>query len=249
MKSIISRTSDSIDNFKPAIRMGSSGGGTVDSSQDDSNSSSLLDVSGHSIKSCLAVKNHRESSNDRLSTSVHSVDRSDRSVRFDTVEFREYPIILCDNPSASGPPIGLGWGYDPKNTLQAQVDAYEAHRDGGESQDAIILRRTKGELRIPPHVREGILLDAGYSRSEIRAVVQMSGKDKKRRNTSENRHLDMIAPILKGVESVKLGMKRSVSLPSFRLGRVSRDFQDSDLLDDSLHSSQRSLDRTHPQYD
>jgi hypothetical protein len=173
MKFIRSRRVVSYDDSKPAalIEMKSIDSMTV-FSQDDSNRSSFRGVIGHIIKSCLTVKTQRDSLNNQ-STSTHSHSDLDRSVRFHTVEFREYPIILCDNPSASGPPVGLGWGYDPKNTLQAQVDAYEAYRDG--------LRRTKSELRIPPYIREFILLEAGYSRYEIRSVVQMSEKAKERR--------------------------------------------------------------------
>ena len=84
-------------------------------------SNGLDDSSGHSLKSCMTIKTHQES----LNSSTHSVG-STKSVRYDTVEFREYPIILCDNPStSSGPPIGLGWAYDPKDTIRTEINAYE----------------------------------------------------------------------------------------------------------------------------
>jgi hypothetical protein len=204
------------------------------SSPDDSTRSSLLDVSCHSIKSCLAVKTHRDSLMDMSSRSDRSC--SCRSVRFHTVEFREYPVILCDNPSASGPPIGLGWEYDPEDTLQAQVDDYEAHRHEDD-------RRTKSGLRIPPNIREDKLLQAGFSRSEIRSVVQMSEKEKERRRSSLLRK-QRIGPILKGVENIKLGFKRSMSLPSLRPGKNDCSSQDSDFLDASQDSD--FLDRTNP---
>ncbi|KAL3762370.1 hypothetical protein ACHAW5_011111 [Stephanodiscus triporus] len=162
------------------IKMKSSGGRTVDS-HDDSNHVSFLGAIGQIIKSCSTIHTHHESLNNQ-STSTHS--DLNRSVRFHTVEFREYPIILCDNPSASGPPVGLGWGYDPKNTLQAQVDAYEANREG--------LRRSKSELRIPPYVREFILLENGYTRSEIRSMVKMLEKVKERRRKENLRQHNII---------------------------------------------------------
>ena len=203
-------------------------------SPDDSTRSSLLDVSCHSIKSCLVVKTHHDSLLDMSSRLNRSC--SFRSVRFHTVEFREYPVILCDNPSASGPPIGLGWEYDPEDTLQAQIDDYESHRHGDD-------RRTKSGLRIPPHIREDKLIQAGYSRSEIRSVVQMSDKEKERRRSNLLRK-QRIEPILKGVEHIKLGFKRSVSLPSMRPGKKDCSSQDSDFLDASRDSS--FLDRTDP---
>lgn len=95
-------------------------------------SSGLDDSSDHSFKSCLKIKTHLDS----LNSSTHSVGSTcTKSVRYDTVEFREYPIILCDNPStSSGPPIGLGWTFDPKDTIRTEVNAYESYRDGdGES--------------------------------------------------------------------------------------------------------------------
>jgi hypothetical protein len=173
----------------------------------------------------LAVKTHRDSLMDMSSRSETSC--SCRSVRFDTVEFREYPVILCDNPSASGPPIGLGWEYDPEDTLQAQLDDYESHRHGDD-------RRTKSGLRIPPNIREDKLLQAGYSRSEIRSVVQMSEKEKERRRSSLVRK-QRIGPILKGVENIKLGFKRSMSLPSLHLGKNDCSSQDSDFHNASQH--------------
>ena len=206
----------------------------TNSSPDDSTCSSLLDVCCHSIKSCLAVKSHRDSLMDMSSRSDRSC--SCRSVRFDTVEFREYPVILCDNPSASGPPIGLGWKYDPEDTLQAQLDDYESHRHGDD-------RRTKRGLRIPPNIREDKLLQAGYSRSEIRSVVQMAEKEKERQRSGLIRK-QRIGPILKGAENIKLGFKRSISLSSLRLGKNDCSSQDSDFVNASQHSD--FLDRTNP---
>jgi hypothetical protein len=96
----------------------------VSSGSDNTKTSNCLDNStGHSLKSCLTIKTQQDSFN----SSTHSVG-STKSVRYDTVEFREYPIILCDNPStSSGPPIGLGWAFDPKDTIRTEINAYEAY--------------------------------------------------------------------------------------------------------------------------
>ena len=183
---------------------------------DDSTRSSFLDnscsstKSCSSMKSCLTVKTNRESLNSYLSSHSRRSPPLHKNVRFHTVEFREYPIILCDNPSASGPPIGLGWRYNPKDTLRAEIDAYESHRDLND-QD----RRCKNQLRIPSDKREDILLDVGYSRSEIRLVVQTSATEKEKQRVKLLRK-QRIEPFLKGVNNIKLGLRRSNSASSLR---------------------------------
>jgi hypothetical protein len=184
---------------------------------DDSTCSSFLDNSCSSTKSCLTVKTSRESLNSSMSLKSRHSHLIHKKVRFHTVEFREYSIILCDNPSASGPPIGLGWRYNPKNTLRAEVDAYESYRDRND-QD----RRCKSQLRIPSDRREDILLDFGYSRSEIRSVVKTSTMEKERHRAKLLRK-ERIDSILKGVKHIKLGFRRSISASSLRQGQIDED--------------------------
>jgi hypothetical protein len=157
----------------------------------------------------MTIKTHQES----LNSSTHSVG-STKSVRYDTVEFREYPIILCDNPStSSGPPIGLGWAYDPKDTIRTEINAYEAYRDGDGETTTQSIKRNKNELRIPPDIREDFLLQLGYSRSEIRSAVELSMKDKKRIQATVKQD-QRVEPIRKGIQSIKRGMNRTLSLQS-----------------------------------
>ena len=173
-------------------------------------SSGLDDSSDHSFKSCLKIKTHLDS----LNSSTHSVGSTcTKSVRYDTVEFREYPIILCDNPStSSGPPIGLGWTFDPKDTIRTEINAYESYREGdGETTQST--KRNKNELRIPPDVREDFLLQLGYSRSEIRSAVELSMKDKKRIQATVQQD-QRVEPIRKGIQIIKRGMNRTLSLQS-----------------------------------
>ncbi|KAL7529519.1 hypothetical protein ACHAXR_003011, partial [Thalassiosira sp. AJA248-18] len=132
-------------------------------------------------------------------------------VRFDTVEFREYGRNLDDNPStSSGPPIGIDWRYDPKDTVVLDVDAYENCREG--------YRRSKWELAIPPSVREEMLREVGFSRNEIKLVVRSVQKDKDRRNISL--HRQKFDPILERVDSVKHGVSRLLQRPSSGLVSV-----------------------------
>ncbi len=54
--------------------------------------------------------------------------RKERGVQFSTIEIREYPITLGDNPGGrSGPPISLGWDYSISSKMN--LDTYESRRD------------------------------------------------------------------------------------------------------------------------
>mmetsp|Transcript_34497 Transcript_34497/g.83484 ORF Transcript_34497/g.83484 Transcript_34497/m.83484 type:complete len:236 (+) Transcript_34497:38-745(+) len=163
------------------------------------------------IKGCLKVQTQRDSLSrisNRTNTSVGSSQlfeldpiREQTHVRFDIVEFREYPRALSDNPStSSGPPIGIGWRYDPNDTIVLDLDSYEC--------DRVDNRRTKRELAIPANIREDMLREAGYSRNEITKVVRQARKDKERRHVSF--HQQKFDPILERVEIVKHGVRRII---------------------------------------
>lgn len=162
-------------------------------------------LAGRTLKGCLKVETQRDSlsrishspSRERVLVTVTEGDAestSDKVVGFDSVEFREYPRVLSDNPStSSGPPIGLGWRYDPKETILLDLDSYEACRED--------TRRTKRELAIPSYFRENMLREAGYSRSEIKAAMKTATKVKqKRRSSIEHQKFD---PLVERIETVK----------------------------------------------
>lgn len=94
-------------------------------------------------KSSLSVKTQHESLS--LRTSFRSQLQLGivlKSVQFDKISIREYPIILGDSPSTSrGVPISIGWEYGPECTVD--LDAYETTRVIG----GVCERRTKSELR------------------------------------------------------------------------------------------------------
>jgi len=155
-----------------------------------------------SSRGCLKVKTQRESlSRIPFSPPARSQEPSgtaeDRlSVRFDTVEFREYARVLGDNPSTSvGPPVGIGWEYDQEIILD--VDEYEVNNEG---------RRTKKEFAMDPITRGDMLREAGYSRREIRLATKMTKKERERRSASLR--MQMFDPILERVDTVKCGVKR-----------------------------------------
>jgi hypothetical protein len=61
-----------------------------------------------------------------------------RQVRFGTVEFKEFPVILGDHPGCkAGPPIELSW--DAENRFAMDMDLYELSRPRRRSRRQLIL--------------------------------------------------------------------------------------------------------------
>lgn len=159
------------------------------------------DARHHNIKSCLRVRTQSESLA-RISQPVLqscAPNTASSSVRFDSVEFREYRRSLSDSAAtSSGPPIGIDWKYDPKDTVLVDLDQYEFDRAG--------VRRSKGEFTIPPVVRETMLREMGYSRYEIALATKSVRNERELRIKSiERQNFD---PLMERVEAVKHGFKK-----------------------------------------
>ena len=94
-------------------------------------------------ESSLSVRTQHESLSLRTSfRSQLQLGIVPKSVQFDNLSIREYPIVIGDSPSTSrGVPISIGWEYGPECTVD--LDAYEATRVLG----GVCERRTKSELR------------------------------------------------------------------------------------------------------
>mmetsp|Transcript_4238 Transcript_4238/g.8569 ORF Transcript_4238/g.8569 Transcript_4238/m.8569 type:complete len:248 (-) Transcript_4238:221-964(-) len=177
-------------------------------------------------KSCMKVKTQRESLSkitnveegggkaepmsiileaDTLHSSCNSSATSGARarIRFDKIEMREYERSLSDNPSTtSGPPIGIGWKYNPSATVVMDIEEYEVYKEK--------YARSKSELAIPARTRREMLQEAGFSKTEIATAVRRARKDKDRRNLSvQNQKYD---PLAEKVDRVKQGIKRTVSM-------------------------------------
>ena len=82
---------------------------------------------------------------------------SGKKVSFSTLEIREYPICVGDNPAVTvGVPITIDWAHDGEFTCS--VEEYEEHRSNP---------RTMIELRMPSRCRADMLRRLGFSRQDI----------------------------------------------------------------------------------
>lgn len=136
------------------------------------------------------------------SSSTETTPSVKMSVAFSTVEVREYPRTLGDNPSCTcGPPISLDWGFDPS------VHCFDLKT----FEDTKPPPREKSEMLVPRAVREAWLTDAGFARSEIAAAVRDVTRAKARRNqTAHNSDKEGLFKIHAAVESLGRKFGRTV---------------------------------------
>ena len=103
---------------------------------------------------------------------------STRSIQFDSCIVREYDVALGDNPCVrNGAPLSLGWKYVHSGSVS--VEEYENIRP---SED----RRVSGELVMPRHVRERLMMEWGHSRSDMRDAVREVNQTKHMRLKTVN---------------------------------------------------------------
>ena len=108
-----------------------------------------------------------------------------KQVSFHSIEFREHPRELGDNPSVSiGPALSLGWySEEHGSSCSLSVDEYETARPP---------RRSRESLCVPLKVRQKMLKEeAGVSLREIMKAQREGNKIKhERRVTNANIDLD-----------------------------------------------------------
>jgi hypothetical protein len=96
-----------------------------------------------------------------FAASVSSSDASVKSVRFSTIEVREYPITIGDSLCVSkGVPHTIEWDYLQDQTLKVNVDLYERNRPNS-------LRRQGESLILDSWTREKRLRSMGYTTQEL----------------------------------------------------------------------------------
>jgi hypothetical protein len=106
-------------------------------------------------------------------------------VKFSTVNIRQFPIILSNNPSCHyGPSIELGWEYeDTEDEGQTiKVSQYESERGGKR-------RHTKAgntsKLYLSQVQREAMLKEAGYTDKEVKSAIKDKNKARRQRSMSK----------------------------------------------------------------
>mmetsp|Transcript_30995 Transcript_30995/g.62954 ORF Transcript_30995/g.62954 Transcript_30995/m.62954 type:complete len:517 (+) Transcript_30995:451-2001(+) len=90
-----------------------------------------------------------DSADSSSSSSSVLFKKLERNLSFHSVEIRPYSQVLGDHPCCSaGPPISLGWEYDPNAVTVQQVDEYETNREP---------RRSRKDMKLDCEERKKIL--------------------------------------------------------------------------------------------
>lgn len=94
-------------------------------------------------------------------------------VDFSTLEIREYPITLGNNPGGvQGPPICLDWKHEEEKTVFVSLDEYETKREP---------RRSENDLYIPECLRRWKLLEQGVSMRRMQKASKEADNVRKQR--------------------------------------------------------------------
>lgn len=114
-----------------------------------------------------------------------------RKVAFGSVEIREYPIIVGDNPSTlTGVPICIDWEH--VNEIVCSLDEYEEQKPES---------RTMVELRLPKIVRDDMLKRLGFSLKERQRGMKMANIGRNQRKKTEER--SKLVPLQESLETMK----------------------------------------------
>jgi len=105
------------------------------------------------------------------------------SVSFSSIEIRDYPICVGDNPGGtSGTPISIEWKHSSQGSIG--LEEYEKTRPQ---------RRCRSGLVMPALAREERLRSMGYSSNELRTLTRPVNIDRRnRRRTLETLQLSSL---------------------------------------------------------
>ncbi|CAJ1950846.1 unnamed protein product [Cylindrotheca closterium] len=162
---------------------GDSGSGSSLEKETSSDSSLEKD---HSVTSRITDYDTSDDENASAIAISGGTPQRDSKVRFDSVEVREYPIILGDNPSCrQGPPITIGW--EPKSDVFTPVDEFEKLRSEERHSDP-------DEMFVSSFNRIDILKKLGFSRRDIKKASSKASKLRKKRDET-SQHEQKIEPL------------------------------------------------------
>mmetsp|Transcript_29007 Transcript_29007/g.34473 ORF Transcript_29007/g.34473 Transcript_29007/m.34473 type:complete len:175 (-) Transcript_29007:209-733(-) len=138
--------------------------------------SAVNDASNDSVEKSHCSSNHPSMATlTDMSTSSSSSDDETQHVHFQSVEIREYDMILGDHPSShNGPPVTLDWEYD--ETILLPLDQYEFHHAP---------RRTKQQMLLDGSYRAHILINCDdYTDDEMIKAENDCKKIQKQRDST-----------------------------------------------------------------
>lgn len=128
--------------------------------------SSESTISTISTGSGSVLRPARYNSDSTIRTNTSMVD-------FSTLEIREYPITLGNNPGGvQGPPICLDWKHKEEKTVFVSLEEYEKKRDP---------RRSENDLYIPECLRRWKLLEQGVSMRQMQKASKDADNVRKQR--------------------------------------------------------------------
>lgn len=158
---------------------------------------------------------------------------SKKTVKFQTVQIREYERVVGDNPSCTiGPPIGIGWKY--ARTHVEDLNSYETARLGK--------RKRSIRLILSREEREALLLNWGASFHDIIEAVRANMKVKnQRRQTVVN--IGKVERIEEAFESATRKLKRALLMRRSTGNKVKRLQEQADLAQSALRSLKIAEDR------
>ena len=100
------------------------------------------------------------------------------SASFSTIQIREYPITLGNNPGGvEGPPITLDWVHDEEKTQLIPLEEYEENRPQ---------RRNECELYMPEYLRRWRLLERGVTMKEMKKATKEANLYRQKRKRSRS---------------------------------------------------------------
>lgn len=124
-------------------------------------------------------------------TAIAPPEKKVTSVSFSSLQIREYPIRVGDNPSImTGTPLTIDWVH--VNVINCGIDEYESGKPPP---------RTMVELRIPGKCRYQILKNQGFSQEEIRRGTRAANICRSQRTRTQDTM--QLAPLQESLEKVK----------------------------------------------
>ena len=187
------------------------------------------------MKPCLTVKSHKESIESSKTSSKSSRRKS--PIKFKSVEVREYPRIVGDNPSCSGgAPMSIDWCHYPQQYYD--INDFEGGHPG---------RRKRSEMCMPSEVRHKMLvndwgcsmksiMEASKERKDIAELRKKSASQSKLSFKTEER-MELIKNTFLKNKRKSISLVKSDSLTCDSKLKSSS----SDSLDNTMSSSASSL--------